>query len=80
MTQTTLGPVQAQERIQTIDIIRGIALFGILVINFTVDDSVGPQVGFTGFSDQFFYWPIRFFLRPGRCPHHRCSEDLLLAP
>ena len=62
MTQTTLGPVQAQERIQTIDIIRGIALFGILVINFTVDDSVGPQVGFTGFSDQFFYWPIKFFL------------------
>ena len=26
MTQTTLGPVQAQERIQTIDIIRGIAM------------------------------------------------------
>jgi uncharacterized membrane protein YeiB len=63
MPKTTLQPVALQERIQTIDIIRGIALFGILIINFTVDNrNVQPEEGWTGFADQLAYWPIRFFL------------------
>ncbi len=63
MTQATIGPVQAQERIQTIDIIRGIALLGIIIVNLTVDNpGMTPMQGRTGFFDQLVYWPIKFFL------------------
>ena len=64
MTQaTTIGPVTPQERIQTIDIIRGFALVGILIINFTVDAGLTePWAGFPGIFDQLVYWPVAFFL------------------
>ena len=63
MTQSTIGPVVPQERIQTIDIIRGFALFGILIVNLTVDNpGVSPMQGRTGFFDQLVYWSIDFFL------------------
>ena len=63
MQQQKLQPVAIQERIQTIDIIRGFALFGILIINFTVDaGKTEPWAGFTGFIDQLVYWPIAFFM------------------
>ena len=63
MPKQDLAPVSPQERIQTIDIIRGIALFGILIINFTVDNrNVQPEEGWTGLADQLAYWPIRFLL------------------
>jgi len=63
MRPQTLQPVAVQERIQKIDIIRGIALLGILIINFTVDNrNVQPEEGWTGLFDQLAYWPIRFFL------------------
>ena len=63
MTQSTIGPVAPQERIQTIDIIRGFALFGILIVNLTVDNpGVSPMHGRTGFFDQLVYWSIDFFL------------------
>ena len=63
MPHTSLQPVALQERVQTIDIIRGIALLGILIINFTVDNrNVQPEEGWTGLFDQLAYWPIRFFL------------------
>ena len=63
MLPQKLQPVAIQERIQTIDIIRGFALFGILIINFTVDAGMTePWAGFTGFIDQLVYWPIAFFM------------------
>ena len=63
MPKQSLQPVALQERIQTIDIIRGFALFGVLVINFTVDNrNIEPEAGWTGIADQLTYWPIRFFM------------------
>ncbi len=63
MPQQTLQPVAVQERIQTIDIIRGFALYGILIVNFTVDNrSVEPWDGWTGFGDQVSYWVISLFM------------------
>lgn len=63
MQPSTIGPVQSQERIQTIDILRAFALFGVVVANFTVDNQdVTPADGRTGFFDQLVYWPIRFFI------------------
>jgi uncharacterized membrane protein YeiB len=63
MQQQTLQPVAIQERIQTIDILRAFALFGVVVANFTVDNQdVAPDEGRTGFFDQLVYWPIRFFI------------------
>ena len=63
MTQSTMVPVSQQERIQTIDIIRGLALLGILVINFTVDDGeVSPGEGWTSFGNQIIWWSVRLFM------------------
>lgn len=63
MQQQNLQPVALQERIQTIDIIRGFTLFGILIVNLTVDNpGVSPMTGRTGFFDQLVYWPIDFLL------------------
>lgn len=63
MQHQNLTPVAPQERIQTIDIIRGFALLGVLIVNFTVDDNnTSPQEGWTGFGDQLVYWTVTFFM------------------
>ncbi len=63
MQTFTIGPVQALERIQTIDILRALALLGVVIANFTVDNrDVTPAEGRTWFFDQLVYWPIRFFI------------------
>ena len=63
MPKPTLQPVSLHERIQTIDIIRGFALFSILVVNFTVDvGAIEPWFGWSGAADQLVYWTVEFFM------------------
>ncbi len=63
MQKQNVGPVTLDERIQTIDILRGFALFGILIINFTVDGyNTAPWDGWTDFADQFAFWTISFLM------------------
>jgi len=63
MQPSAIEPVIVKERIQSIDIIRGIALLGILIINFTADDNdAGIYDGFNGVADQAVYWTIKVFL------------------
>ena len=60
MQHRPLTPVATQERILTIDIIRGFALLGIVIINFTVD-AIDINLK-DGFGDQLVYWTVRLFM------------------
>ena len=57
----SIAPVTKEERIQTIDIVRGFALLGILIVNFknTISNNSGP---WTGTSDMSVKWFIMYFM------------------
>jgi uncharacterized membrane protein YeiB len=58
------GPVAAPERIVTLDILRGVALLAILVVNWTVNSRWDNDAweGFSGMADQISWWTIHFLL------------------
>ena len=69
MQHQTLTPVSTQERIQTIDIIRGFALFGILIVNFKniISNNSSPNQ-WPGFADVSVRWFISFFMNDKMWP------------
>lgn len=58
------GPVAPQERIETLDILRGFALFGVLVANWVTDfpGDMEAYKGWTGRADVIAYGTIEFLL------------------
>ena len=64
---TTLSPVSPAERIQSLDVIRGFALFGIFLMNVeffnraTNEIGQGMQLGLTG-VDWFASWFVNYFV------------------
>ncbi len=66
-TTPGLGPVRAKERIETIDILRGFALFGVILVNTWAFQSwslpwrIGYAEVWTGTADHIAMWMIEFF-------------------
>lgn len=60
----SFGPTTPQERIQTLDILRGFAIFCIFAVTWVVTTPwhSEPWMGFHGTADQAAYWLIKFFL------------------
>src|ERR1700688_4957242 len=62
-TVRDIGPVLAQERIDVVDILRGFAIFGMVVVNFSHD--LEWRGWFTklrpGSADRFAYFLLHFF-------------------
>ena len=58
------GPVGRLERIATLDIVRGFALFAILLVNWTVNSRWDNDAweGFSGMADQIAWWTMNIFL------------------
>lgn len=58
------GPVQPNERIATLDIVRGFALLCILIVNWSVNTlwDVDRWGGFSGLADQIAYWTNHLLL------------------
>lgn len=58
-----LAPVSEPDRIATLDILRGAALFGILVVNWTVNSRWDTDAwsGFSGAADQIAWWTFTIF-------------------
>ena len=67
---TDFGPVPSQERIETLDILRGFALFCILVVNWSVDFlwDVEPWAGWKDPANQIAYWTVEFLLNEKSWP------------
>lgn len=68
-TDAMFGPVGEQERIGELDVLRGIALFGVLTMNLA--GFAGPGVGIaeaqaaalpTAALDEYSYWGIRWLI------------------
>jgi uncharacterized protein len=68
-SMATVGPVGEGERITEVDVLRGIALFGVLTMNFVA--FAGPGVGITAAQasalptaaiDQLAYWGVRWLI------------------
>ncbi len=55
-----VAPLSAPERIETLDILRGFAIFAILIVNWTTDLlwNVGPSSRWTSLADQAAYWLV----------------------
>lgn len=63
MTKTLTDTVSSNERIQSIDIIRGCALFGVLVVNIGSSGSLNyVSQGWTGITEQIISWFVKFFM------------------
>jgi len=69
MNKGAVGPVGQKERIGELDVLRGVALFGVLATNFIV--FAGPGVGMTEAQaaalptatlDQYSYWVLRWLI------------------
>jgi uncharacterized protein len=69
MAKTAVGPVAEKERIRELDVLRGVALFGVLTMNFAW--IAGPGVGITeaqaaalptAGADYYAYWGIRWLI------------------
>ena len=58
------GPVGRLERIETLDVLRGVALLAILIVNWTVNSRWDNDAweGFSGAADQIAWWTIHIFL------------------
>ena len=55
-----LGPVTASERLASVDIVRGFALWGVLLINMMNYGALNND-RWSGPIDRFAYWAQRFF-------------------
>ncbi|MGH9580312.1 MAG: DUF418 domain-containing protein [Terriglobales bacterium] len=58
-----LGPVAPQERIETLDILRGFAILAIRIVNWTTDLlwDVNASAGWSGLADRASYWLVWLF-------------------
>ncbi|MBI2957191.1 MAG: DUF418 domain-containing protein [Acidobacteria bacterium] len=58
------GPVPPAERIETLDILRGFAIFAILIVNWTTDLlwDVEPAAGWAGLADKATFWLVWLLL------------------
>ena len=63
MTKTLTDTVSSNERIQSIDIIRGFALFGVLAVNIgSANLTNNASQGWTGIAEQIISWLVQFFM------------------
>jgi len=62
MSKTLTDTVSSNERIKSLDIIRGFALFGVLVVNMGSGNSANETNGLLGIANQIVSWTVRFFM------------------